>query len=149
MRSSREYPEHPLVGVGAFIHKRGKVLLVKRRFEPGRGKWVLPGGLLEVGESMEDAARREAAEELGIKVKIERFMQVVDQINRDAKGRVRFHYVLVDYLARPLGTNIALNKESSAYGWFTPDEVEGLNTTRNTKLIVRRYVQRRFGQSVH
>ena len=71
VRSRREYPEHPLVGVGGFIHKEGKVLLIRRKFEPNKGRWAPPGGLLEVGEDPEEAARREVREELGLEVEVE------------------------------------------------------------------------------
>jgi 8-oxo-dGTP diphosphatase len=140
----REYPEHPLVGVGGFIHRDGKVLLIKRKFEPNKGRWSLPGGLLEVGEDPEEAAKREVREELGIEVVTEGILQVANEVIKDGQGRVRYHFVLVDYLMRPLGDKITLNEESEEYAWFEPSAVEELNTTKNTRIIVRKYVETRM-----
>jgi 8-oxo-dGTP diphosphatase len=139
----REYPEHPLVGVGGFIHKEGKVLMIKRKFEPNKGRWSLPGGLLEVGEDPEEAAKREVREELGLEVAVEGLLQVANEVIPDDAGRVRYHFVLVDYLMKPLGDKITLNEESEEYAWFEPSAVEGLNTTNNTRLIVKKYLEMR------
>jgi 8-oxo-dGTP diphosphatase len=141
VRSRREYPEHPLVGVGGFVHKDGKVLLIRRKFEPNRGRWAPPGGLLELGEDPEEAARREVREELGLEVEMEGLLQVANEVIRDEEGRIKFHFVLIDYLMRPLGEKITLNEESDGFDWFEPSAVEGLNTTANTKVITRRYVE--------
>jgi len=139
VRSKREYPEHPLVGVGGFIHKDGKILLIKRKFEPNRGKWALPGGLLEVGEEPESGARREVREELGLEVEVEGLLQVANEVIRDAEGKVKFHFVLIDYLMKPLGEKVTLNEESEKFSWFLPSQIEKLDTTRNVKLIVQKY----------
>ena len=141
MRSRREYPEHPLVGVGGFVHKDGKVLLIRRKFEPNKGRWAPPGGLLELGEDPEEAARREVREELGLEVEVEGLLQVANEVIKDEEGRIKFHFVLIDYLMRPLGEKITLNEESDGFDWFEPSAVEGLNATVNTKLITRRYVE--------
>jgi 8-oxo-dGTP diphosphatase len=141
----REYPEHPLVGVGGFIHKDGKVLLIKRKFEPNKGKWSLPGGLLEVGEDPEEAAKREVREEVGLGVVVEGLLQVANEVIRDDSARIKYHFVLIDYLMRPVGDQITLNEESEAFGWFEPSAVDRLDTTKNTRLIVGKYVSRRQG----
>jgi ADP-ribose pyrophosphatase YjhB (NUDIX family) len=139
----REYPEHPLVGVGGFIHKDGKVLMIRRKFEPNKGRWSLPGGLLEVGEDPEEAAKREVREELGLEVVTEGLLQVANEVIKDEQGRVKYHFILVDYLMRPLGDKITLNEESDEYAWFEPSAIEQLNTTNNTRMIVRKYVESR------
>ena len=139
VRSRREYPEHPLVGVGGFIHREGKVLLIRRKFEPNKGRWAPPGGLLEVGEDPQEAAKREVWEELGLEVEVEGLLQVANEVIKDEEGRVKFHFVLIDYLMKPLGERITLNEESDAFDWFEPSAVEGLNATANTKLIARKY----------
>ncbi len=144
MRSDREYPAHPLVGVGALIHDlEGRVLLIKRRFEPNKGRWSLPGGLLETGETLVDAGRREVREELGVEIDVERLFQVSEEMIRDSEAKTRFHFVLVDYLAtlRPPGASITLNEESESFEWFEPEEVDGLDTTENTRRIVEKYLQ--------
>lgn len=141
LRSKREYAEYPFVGVGALIHKEGKILLIKRRFEPNKGKWSLPGGLVERGEKVEEATLREVREELGISVTLEGLMDVANEIIADENGRIRYHYVLVDFLARPNTGRIRLNKESSSFKWFQPETVKSLNTTKNTRAIVRKYVR--------
>jgi len=144
MLPGREYPSHPFVGVGGFIHDRqGRVLMLKRRFEPNKGRWSLPGGLVEVGETLEEAARREVKEELGLEVAIDGLMQVADEVIRDDEGRVKYHFVLVDYLMRPLGDKITVNEESEAFAWFEPEEVAGLDVTKNTRLIFEKFVESR------
>jgi 8-oxo-dGTP diphosphatase len=143
VRGDREYPAHPLVGVGALIHdKEGRVLLIKRRFEPNKGKWSLPGGLLETGETLEKAGRREVREELGVEIEVEELFQVSDEIIGDEREKTRFHFVLVDYLARlePDGAKIELNAESESFGWFEPEEVRGLDATENTRRIVEKFL---------
>jgi len=132
------------VGVGGFIHDRqGRVLMLKRRFEPNKGRWSLPGGLVEVGETLEEAARREVKEELGLEVAIDGLMQVADEVIRDDEGRVKYHFVLVDYLMRPLGDKITVNEESEAFAWFEPEEVARLDVTKNTRLIFEKFVESR------
>lgn len=141
MRSRREYPEHPLLGVGGMIHRDGMILLVKRKFEPNKGRWSLPGGLMEVGEDPEEAARREVREELGIEVRVEGLFHVANEVIRDEEGKVRYHFVLIDYLMAPIGDKIVLNDEADEYGWFPPDAIEELNTSKNTKIVAKKYLE--------
>jgi 8-oxo-dGTP diphosphatase len=96
--SGREYPSRPIVGVGGVVFVGGRVLLVKRRFEPLAGRWSLPGGALEVGETLAEGLAREMKEETGLDVDVGPVLDVFDRITRDEQGRARFHYVLVDYL---------------------------------------------------
>jgi 8-oxo-dGTP diphosphatase len=100
---SREYPERPVVGIGAVIVDAGKVVLIRRRCEPLAGRWSLPGGALELGETLEAAVVREMLEETGLDVEVGPVIEVFDRIMLDAERRVRYHYVLVDYLCRPRG----------------------------------------------
>jgi ADP-ribose pyrophosphatase YjhB (NUDIX family) len=94
----REYPARPIVGVGGVVFVGGRVLLIKRRFEPLAGRWSLPGGALEVGETLAEGLAREMKEETGLDVVVGPVVDVFDRITRDAEGRARFHYVLVDFL---------------------------------------------------
>jgi 8-oxo-dGTP diphosphatase len=94
----REYPSRPIVGVGGVVFVGGRVLLIKRRFEPLAGRWSLPGGALEVGETLAEGLAREMKEETGLDVVVGPVVDVFDRITRDDEGRARFHYVLVDFL---------------------------------------------------
>ncbi|MBI4463983.1 MAG: NUDIX hydrolase [Acidobacteria bacterium] len=115
--AGREYPEHPLVGVGGVIIEDGKVLLVRRGSEPLRGEWSLPGGLVEVGEELAEALRREILEETGLVVREGPIVEVLSRILRDEQGRVRFHYVLVDYLCRVQGGQLQAASDATAACW--------------------------------
>lgn len=99
---NREFPEHPIVGVGAAVVDRGRVLLVRRGREPLKGEWSIPGGMVELGEDLPRALRRELKEETGLRVQPIAVLEVFDRIIRE-RGRVRFHYVIVDYACRKTG----------------------------------------------
>ena len=100
MTAQREYPVAPMVGVGAVVFDGDCVLLVRRAKAPLAGEWSLPGGAVELGETLEEAVVREVAEETGLRVTPLQVVKVFDHIDRDAEGRIRFHYVLVDFLCR-------------------------------------------------
>src|SRR5436189_151907 len=131
MARKREYPLFPMVGAGALICKGDIVLLVKRNNEPNKGKWALPGGVVKVGERVEDAVRREVKEEVGLEISLEGLLDVLDDIHYDGKGRVIYHYILASYLASPQGGKVKLNSESEEYKWFTPTEVRSIFATEN------------------
>jgi mutator protein MutT len=101
-RDSRLYPERPIVGVGAVIVESGRVVLIRRRFEPLAGQWSLPGGTLELGETLEEGTAREMLEETGLVVEVGPVIEVFDRIMFDDERRVRYHFVLVDYLCWPV-----------------------------------------------
>jgi len=96
----REYPKQPMLGVGGVVIDDDQVLLVRRAHEPLKGEWSLPGGLVELGERLTAAVRREILEETGLRVRVEGIVKTLDRITRDGAGRVKFHYVLVDFLCR-------------------------------------------------
>ena len=100
--SNRQYPDRPVVGVGAVIVQDGGVVLIKRKYEPLKGRWSLPGGGVEVGETLAEAVAREMLEETGLQVEVGPVIEVFDRITRDGEQRVRYHYVLVDYLCWPI-----------------------------------------------
>jgi ADP-ribose pyrophosphatase len=122
LRPTRLYPERPIVGVGVLICKDNRYLLVQRAAEPDRGLWSVPGGLVEVGEKVADAAVREALEETGLEVKIIETLGVVDKIVKDEAGRIRYHFVIVDYLAEPVGGKMHYHDDALDARWVEPGQ---------------------------
>lgn len=136
---SREYPDYPRVGVGAIVLHEGRVLLVKRGRAPGLDLWSVPGGLVELGETTVEAACREVAEETGLKVRIAGVVGLLDRVTRDAEGRVRYHWVLVDYLAVPESTEtLRAGSDAAEVRWVTIDEVDRLPITEGLMDMIRR-----------
>ena len=136
MKARREYPSRPLVGAGAVVYNGSEVLLVKRKFPPNEGLWSLPGGLVELGERVQDAAVREVGEETGLEVVLEGILDVGTDIHFDSRRRPKYHYVLVDYLARPVAGQVKLNAESSAFGWFTAKQARRLDMSDGTRKVL-------------
>jgi ADP-ribose pyrophosphatase YjhB (NUDIX family) len=112
----REFPAAPLVGVGAIVVDKGRVLLVCRGREPMKGHWTLPGGVLELGESLVDGVKREVAEETGLEVEPIELIELLDRIHRDGE-RVRYHYVIADYLCRVTGGELRAASDADAVRW--------------------------------
>ena len=112
----REFPQTPLVGVGAVVVHEGRVLLVRRGNEPLKGHWTLPGGLLELGESIIDGVARETREETGLIVEPIELVELIDRIYREA-ARVRYHYVIADYLCRVTGGELRAASDADAVRW--------------------------------
>ncbi|HEX5234888.1 MAG TPA: NUDIX hydrolase [Silvibacterium sp.] len=132
---TREYPERPIVGVGAVIFDRDRVLLVQRGHAPMQGEWSLPGGALELGETLEEGVKREVQEETGLIVEPMGMVAVFDRIARDDAGRVQFHYVLVDYLCRISGGSAACASDAVDLRWSTREELDSIAPfTRNVIL---------------
>ncbi len=132
-QNKRIYPSAPLVGVGAVAIKNGKILLVKRAFDPGAGKWSIPGGLVEVGEKLSEACSRETEEETGIKVDILELINVFDMIDRDNEGKVRYHYVLVDFLAKPVGGEERKSEEVTEIAWIDYQQAKQMDLTKTAR----------------
>jgi 8-oxo-dGTP diphosphatase len=112
----REFPKTPFVGVGAVIVEEGRVLLVRRGSEPLKGHWTLPGGVLEVGESLVDGVKRETKEETGLEVEVIELIELLDRIHRH-ESRVRYHYVIADYLCRVTGGELRAASDADAVRW--------------------------------
>ena len=112
----REFPEVPLLGVGAVVVHKERVLLVRRGHEPLKGQWSLPGGLLEVGESLEAAVVREVEEETSLQVRAVELIELLDRIHRDG-DRIRYHYVIADYLCLVVGGDLRAASDAEAVRW--------------------------------
>jgi 8-oxo-dGTP diphosphatase len=134
----REFPEHPLVGVGAIIIDGPRVLLVKRAHPPLQAQWSIPGGVLEVGEFVRDAAIREAREETGLIVEPGDLLGVYDRVLRDPSSRVQYHYVLIDFLSRPVGGQLRAASDAAEVRWFTREELPSLNLAEDTQDVIRK-----------
>lgn len=139
----REYRDIPLVGVGALIWRAdtAQVLLIQRGREPSLGLWALPGGLVEIGETLADALIREVAEETALRVRPGPFIGSFEPIVRDDEGRVRFHYVVLDYLAYWEGGEPRAGDDAGAVGWFAPSALDALPMSDATRAMVRRGVE--------
>ena len=135
----RLYPERPIVGVGAVILAAdGRVVLIRRRYEPLAGQWSLPGGTLELGETLEAGVAREILEETGLEVAVGPVIEVFDRIMLDEERRVRYHFVLVDYLCRPTGGMLQAGSDVDAALLVDPAELAPFAlTTKATAVIAR------------
>ena len=137
-QSGREYRELPRVGVGAIVIREGRILLVQRASAPGKGFWAIPGGLVELGETVREAAERELLEETGVSVRARDAFFIFDFIDRDAEGKIRYHYIIVDFLADYLGGEPKAADDVSDARWVSPDEAAALNLSPTTrKLLVQ------------
>ena len=137
----REYPSHAMVGVGVLVRQDNRVLLTQRRYEPDTGLWTLPGGLVELGEGIMEAAKRETKEETGLDIEIERLLGVVDKIVHDEYGRIRYHYALIDFLAYPVGGEFRMcSTELSAAQWISLDEIDRYPLPRELKSFIDEFV---------
>ena len=125
----RLYPPRPWVGVGVIVVRDGRVLLVRRGREPGRGMWALPGGMVDLGETMRQAAAREALEETGLRVEVGDVYWVADAVVRDQDGRVRYHNAIVDFLATAPEGEPACADDAMDVRWVGPDDVQALALT--------------------
>ena len=133
----REYPDAPVIGVGAVIVAAGRVVLVKRGHPPLAGQWSIPGGALEVGEFVRAAAAREAQEETGLTVEPTELLGVYDRVLRDEKGQVRYHYLLVDFLCRPVTGAVSAAGDAADARWFTRAELDQLPLPEDTAEVIR------------
>ncbi len=134
----REFPEVPLVGVGAIIIEDSRVVLVKRLHPPLQSEWSIPGGVLEVGEMVRDAAIREAREETGLTVEPGELLGVFDRILRDPQQRVQYHYVLIDFLCRRVAGDLAAASDAAEVRWFTPEELPSLNLAHDSLKVIQK-----------
>jgi ADP-ribose pyrophosphatase YjhB (NUDIX family) len=135
---SRRYPERPILGVGAIIEDRGRVLLVERGQEPLKGVWSLPGGAVEVGERLKDAIRREVREETGLEIEPVSIAEVFERIMPDAAGRAEYHYVLIDYFCKVTGGELRASSDASRALWVPREELPAYRITEGTLEVILR-----------
>jgi 8-oxo-dGTP diphosphatase len=138
----REFPSTPLVGVGAIIIENSiedsRVLLVKRAHPPLQAEWSIPGGVLEVGELVREAAVREAREETGLTVEPGELLGVYDRVLRNAEQRVQYHYVLIDFLCRRVGGELQAASDAAEVRWFARRELAALNLAEDTLDVIQK-----------
>lgn len=132
----REYPEYPLIGVRAVIVGDGRALLIRRGQAPLMGEWSLPGGVLECGETLREAAIREAQEETGLMVEVAEMLGVYERVIRSDDGRVRYHFVMIDFLCRPVSGEAKAGSDAAEVGWFCGEELPALGMTRDATDVV-------------
>jgi 8-oxo-dGTP diphosphatase len=138
----RIYPDQPIVGIGVVIVKDCQIALIKRGNEPSKGKWTIPGGLVELGESVEMAVIREAKEETCLDVENPRLIDVVGNVDLDEQGKVKYHYVIIDYLVHVRGGNIQAASDAAELRWVPFDEVENYNLTASFRVFFRQNKRR-------
>ena len=137
-RASRVYPDRPFVGVGAVVLAAQDIVLVKRRFEPLADEWSLPGGALELGETMTIGVAREIQEETSFQVEVGPVIDVLDRIVRDDAGQVQYHYVLVDFLCRVVGGTLAPGSDVSQAVLAAPNALEEYRLTSKARAVITR-----------
>ena len=138
----RLYPKQPIIGVGAVIIKDGKILLEKRKNDPGKGKWSIPGGLVELGESVEQTVIREVKEETGLDVEKPEHIDVVDNIIRDENDEVKYHFVIIDYFMKLKGGTLKAATDAEELRWVAFDEVQKYDLTKTFRAFFQRNRQK-------
>jgi len=138
----RLYPKQPVVGVGAVVICDGKILLEKLKNEPGRGKWSIPGGLVELGEGVEQTVVREVMEEAGLAVEKPSLIDIVDNVTRDRSGEIRYHFVIIDFFVKLKGGTLKAQSDAEELKWVSFDEVEKYDLTKSFREFFQRNRQR-------
>jgi ADP-ribose pyrophosphatase YjhB (NUDIX family) len=133
---AREYPAQPAVGVGGVVVREGRALIIKRGHEPRKGEWSLPGGLVHLGESLEDAVRREIHEETGVEVAVGAMIEVFDRVHRDGDGRIRYHFVIVDYVCRWVNGEPRPGSDADAVAWARADELASYGVNAHASRVI-------------
>lgn len=139
----RRYPKRPLIGVGALILRRDRILMAQRGKEPLKGWWSLPGGALETGEALEDAVRREVREETGLEIRPLGVLEIFERIMRDASGAPEYHYVLIDYMCRITGGSLRAGDDVCAVEWVRRRDLPGIRITEGTLAVIEKAFRKR------
>jgi 8-oxo-dGTP diphosphatase len=135
---SRRYPDHPLLGIGAIIFEDDRILMVERAGNPLKGYWSLPGGLVETGETLETAVKREILEETGLQVEPQQMFELFERIMRDDQGRAEYHYVLLDYLCKVVGGTLQAGDDVGRAEWVRREDLPSLLITEGTLDVIER-----------
>lgn len=136
--NQRFYPDRPWLGVGGIIFQGDRVLLIKRGSEPGLGQWSIPGGMVEAGETVRAAVQREIEEETGFQVEVLELIEVFERIIPNPQGRIRFHYVVLDYRCRITGGRIKAASDAVEAGFFSLYRLEDLNLHWETRQVIEK-----------
>ncbi len=136
----RRYPKRPLVGVGALIFDRGRILMAQRGKEPLKGWWSLPGGALEIGERLDFAVRREVREETGLEIEPLGVFEIFERIMPDAEGNTEYHYVLVDYICRVMGGTLRAGDDVCRVEWVKFAALREMRITEGTLAVIEKAV---------
>lgn len=140
--TNRQYPERPIVGVGAVIIDGDRVLLVRRAHEPLKGEWSLPGGAVELGETLVAATAREVREETGLDVEVGPMVEVLDRLRFDDDGRARYHYVLIDFLCRPIGGRLCCASDADGAAWVSLTDLGQYHVAPSALAVIDKAVER-------
>jgi 8-oxo-dGTP diphosphatase len=135
---NRQYPERPILGVGALIFREDYILLIERGKEPLKGYWSLPGGVVEVGETLEQAIRREIREETSLEIEILEVLEIFERIMRDGEGRPEYHYVLIDYLCRANEGQASPASDAARVAWIRRGELHLFRLTEGTLPVIHK-----------
>jgi len=135
--SRREYPQKPIVGVGAIVIKEGRVLLVKRAAPPSRGSWAIPGGSLELGETLQSGAEREILEETGIRIRAGAPVYAFDFLQYDTNNQLQYHFVVVDMEAEYVAGEVQAADDALDARWVSPEDLKGMHVSKNTLKILK------------
>ncbi len=134
----RQYPPNPKVGVGVVIIKDDKFVLVKRGQQPNKGIWTVPGGLVELGELLEITAKREVFEECGLLVELLQFVDYYEFIEKDGSGKIKYHYIVIEFLAVYQSGVLQANSDAEQARWFSRNELEEINTSDKTISLINK-----------
>jgi len=140
MTIRRDYPDRPLLGVGAIVVHDNRILLVRRANPPMQGEWSIPGGLVETGETIKEALIREVSEETCLEIEPVRLIEVFERILRDKEARVQYHFVLIDYLCRVLSGEARAGSDVSDLVWATIGELESFSVADETCRVIRKAI---------
>ncbi len=138
----RDYPDRPIVGVGAIIVDGERALVVRRATEPLKGQWSIPGGMLELGEKLREGVIREVKEETSLEIEVGDVLDVFDSIFPDPTGRTQYHYVLIDFLCRPVRGQLLASSDVDDAKWVTSEELDSLTMNPVTVAVIRKGIEK-------